>query len=479
MRYSVLSAITMFLLFYVPTNGQNYNDVIRFSRATDIGSARYTSMGGAFSALGNDFSAVQMNPAGLAVYRSGEMSFSSYYRNTSTSTTYYGQSQPGVNGNFRFNQFGIVFNTDLDNGEAFNFGIRYTRTNDYGFEHQINASNPQGSIVDQWFNNAVALSPQSSDLWNAGLYYEQLAADVELIGFNSTSQSWEQYAWGTDIDQKESFVSEGGRGEFAIDLAYKTNDLHFGGSIVFPTIYYSYTEVLKESNYATASSLKSMELTDYNRITGSGFQLNVGALWTPKDFGRFSAYIHSPTWWSFRQNGSLELTSYDRVGGGNLNSYQPFNDFLWSLQTPMTFGAGYAFVFGKYGILSADYSFQSFAMSSVSSKRTPGELSYLNNDIASELSNMHNLRLGGELRLDKWFIRAGYHSTSSPYKELSIPTHQITSGLGYKANKWGIDIAYARRMKSDSFYLYSSEYTEAVSRTTSDNVFIASFFVRL
>ena len=48
-------------------------DVQRFSERQIMGTARYVGMGGAMTAIGGDPSAVVDNPAGLGLYRRGEI----------------------------------------------------------------------------------------------------------------------------------------------------------------------------------------------------------------------------------------------------------------------------------------------------------------------------------------------------------------------------------------------------------------------
>ena len=52
---------------------QSEVDALRFSREDIHGTARAMSMGGAFGALGGDQTAISINPAGIAVYRSSEV----------------------------------------------------------------------------------------------------------------------------------------------------------------------------------------------------------------------------------------------------------------------------------------------------------------------------------------------------------------------------------------------------------------------
>ena len=53
---------------------QNVDDALRYSQVFYNGTARFMSMGGAFTALGADLSAIRLNPAGTGVFRSSEAS---------------------------------------------------------------------------------------------------------------------------------------------------------------------------------------------------------------------------------------------------------------------------------------------------------------------------------------------------------------------------------------------------------------------
>lgn len=456
---------------------QDYTDVVRFSRPDDIGSARFMSMGGAFSALGNDFGATSINPAGVAVYRHSEISLSTYYRNTSVENTFNGETQRANDGQLRFNQLGIVVPSRIDEKSQLSFGIRYHRTNDYGFEHRVDGRS-NGTIVDMWHDNAEYFSPNSSDLYGAGLVYEQLAADVGLLEFN-TITGWQQNAFGSDVRQRQSYSSSGGRGIFGFDLGFSFNDRwHIGGALEVPTLNYSTEEVYSESNYDNGSGITSMTWTNQYTARATGFQMKIGAIFTPEEFGRFSLYFHSPTYWGMEQTGE---TMIEASGPSTQlpSSFLPFNDYFWRLKTSMKAGAGYAYVFGKNGLISVDYSFQDLTGSDAYHRYNVGELDYINEDVQSELQAWHDIRVGGEWRLDKIFLRAGYHMTTSPFKSASPTSSQYSGGIGYKENRWGVDFAYSLRRRSNEFYLYSPAYTQVINREMNDHFFITTLYFRI
>ena len=52
---------------------QNDIDAMRYSQTSSYGDARFMSMGGAFGSLGANVSCMNFNPAGIAMYRKGEL----------------------------------------------------------------------------------------------------------------------------------------------------------------------------------------------------------------------------------------------------------------------------------------------------------------------------------------------------------------------------------------------------------------------
>ena len=54
---------------------QNAQDVLRYSIYNNYNTARVSSLGGSFGALGGNIGAVSLNPATLGIYRTDEISF--------------------------------------------------------------------------------------------------------------------------------------------------------------------------------------------------------------------------------------------------------------------------------------------------------------------------------------------------------------------------------------------------------------------
>ena len=63
---------------------------ILFSKHDLNGTARFNSMGGAFGAVGGDYSAMDINPAGIAIFKNSGLSASLGVRDTDIESSFYG-----------------------------------------------------------------------------------------------------------------------------------------------------------------------------------------------------------------------------------------------------------------------------------------------------------------------------------------------------------------------------------------------------
>jgi len=102
-----LTFIAAFLC--IMANAQNINDVLRYSKENLQGTARFQAMGGAFGALGGDLSALNVNPAGAAVFNNSLLTLSGTYYNNTNDTRYFGSFNTNTFSNTDLSQVGGVF----------------------------------------------------------------------------------------------------------------------------------------------------------------------------------------------------------------------------------------------------------------------------------------------------------------------------------------------------------------------------------
>ena len=116
-----------------------YQDLgLLFSGNDNNGSARFVGMSGAFGAVGGDISAMNINPAGIAVYNNSSFSGSIGTRNTATTSNYYNNAITTDEAFFNASQAGAVFVFEsLNNSKwskfAVGFNYRITKDFNHGF----------------------------------------------------------------------------------------------------------------------------------------------------------------------------------------------------------------------------------------------------------------------------------------------------------------------------------------------------------
>ena len=88
MRYNYLNIfLTFFSVFFINLYSQNSEDLKRLLNNNYSGTARFTSMGGAFISLGGDLSSISHNPASSSVFNHANVSFSLNYSSKNHPTT--------------------------------------------------------------------------------------------------------------------------------------------------------------------------------------------------------------------------------------------------------------------------------------------------------------------------------------------------------------------------------------------------------
>ena len=112
MKRKLFSIISV-LLSSLYLTAQTSQEAFELSTSNIFGSARYTSMGGAFGSLGGDLSSISDNPAGAAVFLYPEVGVS-FEVNFNNSISNGDTSNSPVKGSYSdLNQFGLVFSFQI------------------------------------------------------------------------------------------------------------------------------------------------------------------------------------------------------------------------------------------------------------------------------------------------------------------------------------------------------------------------------
>ena len=445
--------------------------------------------GNALGSVGGDISALSVNPAGLGIYRSSELTFTPSLRINSASSDYTGINTIDNNTHFNINSFGLVF-TDAPKGKRYerrnwktvSFAVGMSRLADFNRQYTYTGKNTASS-ASQAFESAANQDPGNalSTTPNSSLGY---------IGYNSyllnqdpiTGQFYSIVPFNGGVAQMKSVQESGHIDEYTISLGgnYKEK-LMLGITIGIPGLkyhrYYSYQEKLADGN--TANNPYGFTSFNYNQsldITGTGVNAKIGAIYKISNAFRIGASFHSPTYYAisdFSSPGILTVHNDSAVELTGSNGYLPENQFDYTLTTPWKAVVSATFILKKIGFITADYEYVDYRSMHY---RYPlgfeAEQTDMNQAIKKTYQGVSNFRLGAEGRITKIFmvrIGAGYYGNAfTNYGEantLSYTTQRIdvSGGLGFHFKHFFTDLGVVHSMYQGIQHPYGIDYNYVVT----------------
>ena len=152
-----ISLLIILSLALIKANCQNEVDALRYSQNNYGGTARFTAMGGAFGALGADFSTLSINPAGIGLYKTSEFTFTPTFYVGNTSSTYSGKTNEDNKYNFNLGNIGLVYDffkrgkfAEGNGWKDVQFGFGINRLNDFNNRVVIQGYSANSSMMNQY-----------------------------------------------------------------------------------------------------------------------------------------------------------------------------------------------------------------------------------------------------------------------------------------------------------------------------------------
>lgn len=437
-----------------------YQDLgILFSQNDNNGTARFTAMSGAFGALGGDISSVNINPAGLAVFNNSIFSGTLSSRNSEITSNYYGNTQTTQDHFINFPQAGavLVFDSSYNsNWNKFAIGFNYRITKDFN-------------------NNFLARG-------NSGVAtFTEYPLDVNDPAFVY------------DIADEQRFENTY-KGEISeLNIAFSSvhqNKFHVGLGLNFYDLNFSQQANLIEFN----SDANGNELDAYyyqeNFTTGTGFSVNAGFIYKANQNFRFGLAYKTPTWFTeiiedtnitdndgFLGDTEIVVSNDDLIYDNTTGGYYPTQQFVYKLKTPSNLTASAAFIFGKNGLLSFDYTNKNYK----NIKLSGADFSNENQAFQNDYRNTHNFNIGSEWRFDKFSIRGGYKFEQSPDNSAldSDNLEGYSFGGGYNFGNFKLDFSYSDSNKTAAYNFYSGFNVNAANLAIDNRVFTATVSINL
>ncbi|MCX6261035.1 MAG: outer membrane protein transport protein [Bacteroidia bacterium] len=452
------------LLTFTGALAQNVDDALRYSQIFYTGTARFMSMGGAFTALGGDMSTLSQNPAGLGVFRSSEISLSPQLFHSRTSANFNGISDDYLY-NFNLGQAGIVSNVISGNGTSglvsLNIGYSFNKTNNLHSSARIQGKNLTGAAgiaYDAWIIDTIT-----------GTGAKTYGTVFSNYGDNASSD------YGQNV--RRLISNEGYTGEHAFSIGGNySNKIFFGATLGISRLRYTgHYEHLEKADYFLDSDFGDFTYVEHFENTGTGVSLKIGTIIKPTDQIRIGFAFHSPTLYRINERFYDNITSNFSDGG----HYEFENNevtYNYALTTPFRALAGVAYQFKKIALLSVDYEFVDYSTIRFSETGDNYDYSEKNLEIKNTLKPASNVRLGGEFRFNKMYFRGGYGYYGKVFKtgELNedMFNRSISFGTGFREQNLNIDFAFTNLRNEQNYILYNtSSETVMANLTNSRNIF--------
>lgn len=493
--------ILLFLMVgftFTTAQAQEMKDAMRYAQNNLLGTARFTSMGGAFGALGGDLSSLNVNPAGSAVFNNNQFTATLGSYNIKNNSNYFGTSTATSDANFDLNQAGGVFvfksrnpNSDL---KKFSFAINYENTNNFNNSLFSAGVSPINSLGDYFtsYANGISLETLKNGKYatlNNGEQQAFLGYQGYIINpvtdLNSNTIYTSNVRSGGNYRQSNTVYSNGYNGKMIFNGAVQIKDfLYIGLNLNSHFTDYVQNSSFKESNTNPSDlnyKISSLNFSNNLRTYGSGFSFQLGSIAKLTNEIRVGFTYESPTWYYLNDEFSQRLSSIRTntidsmptkvVDPLIINYYAPYD-----LHTPGSFTGSFAYVFGKSGLLSVDYKYKDYSKTYYGPENDP-YFRGINNEMKNTFVVSNEIRVGGEYRIQNFKLRAGYRFEGSPYKDAVTISdlNSFSGGLGYNFGFIKIDFSYVNVQVNSQDQFFSQGFNERARIETSKNNYTMTF----
>ncbi len=498
-------ALAIVSLAMTSIQAQDINDALRYAQTDLGGTARFRAMSGAFGALGGDFSAINVNPAGSAIFANNQVGVTLSNYNTNNSSNYFGNNSSDRRNSLDLNQAGgvFVFNNyyKKSNWKKFAFTLNYDNAKNLDNSTFSAGTNPNHSIDNYFLSyaNGVSLGTLSNNYFSDLYYNEQQA----YLGYNSyivdpTTNTNNNTSYYTNVSNAGNYYQEnrtrttGYNSKLAFNFSGQyTDKWFFGFNLNSHFLDYRQSSSFYESNsnpkYTSGSTVDAIHFNNDLYTYGSGFSFNLGTIFKPVKEIRLGLAYESPTWYRLTDELSQRVTT----SGYGLNSTQDNTQYSagivtdpnttmvfqpYKLQTPGKLTGSFAYLFGKRGLISLDYAIKDYS----GTKYSPtNDFTSTNATMSNTLTKSNEIRLGAEYKIRKVSLRGGYRWEQSPYKDGKTISDLTgySGGLGFNFGATKLDLAYSYAKRDYDQQFFSQGLTDAARiKSVNNNVSLTLLF---
>jgi hypothetical protein len=458
---------------------QNLTDALRYSNYKISGTARSAAMGNAFGALGGDFTSLSINPAGVAVYRSGEFTFTPTVGKISVDGTYLGQTANESKYNLSIDNIGYVATIPTGSSSesgmvSFSMGLGFNRLGSFTMDALAEGANSNNSILS-YFTDYMN---SNYDLYNGyeaeqlDPYYERLAWDTYLVNHDGDKQEYfnDVTDYGYKQSQRKTTSHRGYINEYLVSFGANFNHkFYLGATVGIHDVYFKENTNLKEWYPNNQNQyFDHLNFGTYLKTAGNGFNLKLGAIYKPTDNLRLGLAFHTPTFYKLSDNyfNTMESLNADDQGVMGNHYAEPDKEgvYDYEIETPMKTIISGAYVIGKVGLISVDYEIVDYSTAKLKNGTDGYDYYDQNKVIKDAYKTVGNLHIGGEYRVNSNFsLRAGYENYPSVFKSTYLDQKNmnknasystVSGGFGFKQGNVFFDAAVKHVVSDEYMNLY-------------------------
>ena len=482
-------------------------DFADMSRTHPFGTSRAMALGGAFASLGGDMTAMFVNPAGLGMYRSNEITLTpmmSFTHSETAGTLPY----KGDNKNrFSMADVGIALNvyqspskplTSLTVGFGLNRVADFNKRYSFSSESRYDPNRPDRlmpTIADvfgqQLGQNGIFPTSDGSLGYNGVNPYFWPA----VLGYNAYMISpytdgegnplWVPDCTGSNASVLHSndVVSSGSINEFAFSVgANFGNIVYVGATLGFQSVHreqsiyyqeeYGYfdaagnpTAAVNSSGEYIRSQLDYAGLYQKTVLDGSGVNFKIGVIVRPTPSLRLGVAFHTPTFYSLDRTyeGDVESSLYNnetKETKVNVDWTPILNDEggnSWDFVSPSRLMFGASYTFGTFALVTVDYErdwYNGIRVKNVPVS-DPAFMIYpesYKTEFKSNFRGTNTVRAGVEVKpLPILALRAGGGYTDSMFKDGSLYFNAPYTTESYYFSA-GVGVSLSRAVTLDVAY---------------------------
>lgn len=398
---------------FATATAQTPGDLLNLSQYNySFGTARSAALGGAFTSLGADLSSMNINPAGLGIYRGSEVGISPSLTWSNMESGFQGRSNDYSRTRFSLGNVGAALNLYQGTGAltSFTLGVGYTKLADFNTTSAAYGQGIGQSMTEVFAEDIRGVSESTLRMtpedpispfqslaigqWGGILAYNTYVLDP--VGDNYYAP-WNNLSKDARINPSLYNINKGSIGEYDISGGFNfQNILYLGFTVGIQDIYFR-----NENNYSETYSNNTLPLNRLNYIRtlrqdGTGVNFKFGAILRPVDNLRIGVAVHTPTYVSMNE----EYTEYMSAEFNTQQNWQesPYAPNQYNINTPTRLLTGISFTLPGVGLITADYErvwYDNMKIRNMNGNNWEFEQD-LNQDIKSFFQPANNFRVGVE-----------------------------------------------------------------------------------